>query len=247
MENSGIYKITNLVNNKIYIGSAINFRKRKNLHLWQLRKNKHGNKYLQNAFNKYGEDSFEFILLTNYPIKDLLVVEQIFINTFNPEYNILKIAGSRLGCKHSEETKRKISLANKGNIASEETRKKLKQVNLGKKYTLEHVEKVRQANLGTKRSDETRARISKAKLGKKQSIEHINNRIKSTQVAIVQLTKDGEYIQEFDSIEVARKNLKLHNSNISSCCRYEAGLKYNGKITGGFRFMYKKDYKKINK
>ena len=51
--NSGIYLIINLQNNKFYVGSAVNVRKRKNKHLQQLRKNKHDNQYLLKEFCKY--------------------------------------------------------------------------------------------------------------------------------------------------------------------------------------------------
>ena len=47
---SGIYRIRNLTNNKFYIGSAINLNKRKNQHFHYLRNNKHHNKPLQNSF-----------------------------------------------------------------------------------------------------------------------------------------------------------------------------------------------------
>jgi len=59
----GVYKIINTVNNKCYIGSSINIRKRKSQHQLRLRNNKHGNIYLQNAWNKYGEDKFVFEII----------------------------------------------------------------------------------------------------------------------------------------------------------------------------------------
>ena len=54
----GIYKITNLVNGKIYIGSAIRIDRRFKSHLSQLRGNYHINSHLQNAFNEYGIDNY---------------------------------------------------------------------------------------------------------------------------------------------------------------------------------------------
>lgn len=57
----GIYMIMNLINNKLYIGSTKNFRKRKNEHFNSLRKNKHYSSHLQNAWNKYGEKNFIFM------------------------------------------------------------------------------------------------------------------------------------------------------------------------------------------
>lgn len=59
---SGIYIITNKINNKFYIGSATNFRKRYNVHNSNFKKNKNS-KYLQRAYNKYGEENFEFQII----------------------------------------------------------------------------------------------------------------------------------------------------------------------------------------
>ena len=56
----GVYKIINLINGKVYIGSAKNFSVRFNQHIKSLEKNKHQNKHLQNAFNQYGTDNFLF-------------------------------------------------------------------------------------------------------------------------------------------------------------------------------------------
>jgi len=60
---SGVYKITNKVNGKIYIGSAKLFKVRANRHISSLKKNKHQNKHLQASFNKYGEGAFLFEVL----------------------------------------------------------------------------------------------------------------------------------------------------------------------------------------
>lgn len=54
----GIYQIKNKINGKVYIGQSINIEKRLKRHLNDLRKLKHRNQHLQNAFNKYGEKSW---------------------------------------------------------------------------------------------------------------------------------------------------------------------------------------------
>ncbi len=105
---SGIYIITNKVNNKRYIGSSINLLQRKGKHFRDLRANRHDNSRLQRSFNKHGEDQFEFEILFTCPESEILRIEQIFINCYNPEYNILRIAYSTLGFKHSPETIQKL-------------------------------------------------------------------------------------------------------------------------------------------
>lgn len=108
-----IYKITNIINNKIYIGSASYFDKRIGTHISRLRRNKHDNKYLQSAYNKYGEINFTFSILEETTKELLLVKEQNYLDfykSYNREigYNLVKIAGSNTGYKMSEEAKEKI-------------------------------------------------------------------------------------------------------------------------------------------
>lgn len=59
----GVYEIKNTENDKIYIGSSKNFDARWEKHRQKLEANRHYNQYLQNAWNKYGEDTFEFNIL----------------------------------------------------------------------------------------------------------------------------------------------------------------------------------------
>ena len=79
---SGVYKLTNKNNNKVYIGSAKRFKERWNQHAASLRRNKHYNKYLQADFNKCGEEAFVFevIEIIEGTKEDRLVVEQRYIN-----------------------------------------------------------------------------------------------------------------------------------------------------------------------
>ncbi|MBF1054549.1 MAG: GIY-YIG nuclease family protein, partial [Parvimonas sp.] len=91
---SCIYEIRNKINNKVYIGSTIDFKQRKATHLKELRRGKHANSHLQNAWNKYGEDNFIFKIIERCSIENLLIREQYYINLFYGEncYNIQKIA-----------------------------------------------------------------------------------------------------------------------------------------------------------
>jgi len=110
----GIYKITNIINSKIYVGSAINLNKRNKKHLYDLKHNIHHSIHLQRAWGKYGEDNFSFEVIEYIEDKDILKErEQYWIDTLNVcdinyGYNILPTAGNSLGYKMSEEDKKKI-------------------------------------------------------------------------------------------------------------------------------------------
>lgn len=108
---SGVYKIHCASNDKVYIGSAIDIKRRWRKHKSSLANNCHANKHLQNAWNKYGEYSFEFTILEETTDKDaLLNIEQVYINNSSNElFNIRKIAESNLGLRHTSETKSKMS------------------------------------------------------------------------------------------------------------------------------------------
>lgn len=115
-----IYKIENLLNHKQYIGSTKDFLSRKRNHLNLLRKNKHHSKYLQRAYNKYGEKTFSFSIL-EYCAKSVNILqrEQQFIDLMLPHYNLCKVAGSRFGVKASFATIEKLKIAHKGQKVSD--------------------------------------------------------------------------------------------------------------------------------
>ena len=127
---TGIYKIVNIVNGKIYIGSALNIYNRifgssSISHLKALKNNNHINKKLQNSFNKYGEDSFEFFIVEKCIKEELLIREQYYLDTLcfaknykkfsKYSFNICPNAGSPLGKKASNKTKKILSISKKGN------------------------------------------------------------------------------------------------------------------------------------
>ena len=112
--NCGIYKIYNKQNHKFYIGSSKNLRKRRNRHFQELKRGVHKNIILQQAYNKYGYDNFEFIIIENVEQSLLINREQFYIDSLNPQYNINKTANSSLGVKRREETKEKVRQANLG-------------------------------------------------------------------------------------------------------------------------------------
>ncbi|MEK6882406.1 MAG: GIY-YIG nuclease family protein [Nanoarchaeota archaeon] len=88
---SGIYSITNSVDNRFYIGSTVCFSKRFRDHRYRLIRREHYNKYLQSFSNKYGVESMSFNIL--YLCKNTCLVynEKLWIDTFNPQFNLKKI------------------------------------------------------------------------------------------------------------------------------------------------------------
>ena len=95
----GIYKITNKLNGKFYIGSASDLYARQSEHFDKLRKGIHKNPYLQNSYNKYNVENFNFEILKIVNKEELLDCEQWFLDTLSPHYNINPLATSRLGAK----------------------------------------------------------------------------------------------------------------------------------------------------
>lgn len=132
----GIYRIINTVNGKSYIGkTGMNFGDRWDCHRAQLNGGYHDNPHLQNAWNKYGQDAFEFEVIETVDDVSLLnELEIAYINQYREKDECYNISdggdgGYLLGKHMSEDTKKKIGEKNKANMTgrklSEETRKKM--------------------------------------------------------------------------------------------------------------------------
>lgn len=119
-----IYKITNGIDGKFYIGSTNNLIKRYYTHINHIRTNKNTCIKLIRAVNKYGEDNFKFEIVCECSTEEILKTEQDYIDNLNPHYNVAKIAGSNLGIKRTEEVKLKKSASQKENWKDETYRTK---------------------------------------------------------------------------------------------------------------------------
>lgn len=159
---SVIYQIMNNITGDFYIGSTINFPKRKSTHLRNLRMGKHHSPILQRAWNKYGSSNFSFNILENVePELNLLSRENYYIQKHRPKYNIAKDAKSpMLGRKHSEKTKQLMKQRpivkgknhyNYGKKASFDTIKKQIQSRLGRKHRPDTILKMKES--GKKRKN----------------------------------------------------------------------------------------------
>lgn len=87
---SGIYMIKNEINNKFYIGSTKNFKKRFMIHKSRLKNNNHDNVHLQKSYNKYG-DVFSYIILEFVEIEKLLKIEQEYLDKYKNDKNLYNI------------------------------------------------------------------------------------------------------------------------------------------------------------
>lgn len=107
----GIYRFTNLINGKSYIGSSVNLDKRFRCYFsldWLESELKRANSKIYRSLIKNGYSNFSLEILEYCEESKAINREQYYIDLCQPEYNILKIAGSRLYSKHSEETIAKI-------------------------------------------------------------------------------------------------------------------------------------------
>lgn len=190
-----IYLITNLVNNKKYVGftSQNPPNKRWNCHI-----NGSGIT-VSNAIQKYDKENFKFeVILQGWDREHVLSMETYFIkefNTLSPNgYNLttggeltiysneskIKMSIARKGVysgknhplygkPRSDDTKEKLRKANIGKIIPQEIRDKISKSNNGKgrniKLSDEHKQKLRLANLGNSHSQETKDKISKSSMG----------------------------------------------------------------------------------
>lgn len=118
---SGIYAIVNTLNNHKYIGSSMHVRDRLYQHRALLRRNRHHSIHLQNAYNKYGEDKFIWVILEMCePIRDTLIyIEQKYLD-LKPEYNIAQLASCPAQLHQSQETKDKRAAKLRGRKRSKE-------------------------------------------------------------------------------------------------------------------------------
>lgn len=175
MENSGVYEIVNTVNGHKYIGSAVNIKSRWRSHFYHLNKNKHHSSHLQNAWNKFGADCFEFSVVEYCDKAKLIEREQFYIDKEKPSYNICQTAGSCLGRITSDEARRKISMARTGTHPSEEALCKISGANnhnFGRPLSAKTRAKMGEAHtgntnmLGKHLTSETRVKMSKAHIDK---------------------------------------------------------------------------------
>ncbi len=197
-----IYKATNKVNGKVYIGFDSNWPRRKKKHEQQA-KNGNFKQYFHHALNKYGLDSFEWsVIKENAVLEDeiLLIREHETFYETGKGYNLTMGGEGKLGYTISEETRKKMSeSAKKRKVTperlailhknaqkmresghTEETKRKISEAHKGKNKSQDH-RKALSDNHASKnvngvfyQSQEYKEKMSKALKGKKRTQEQID-------------------------------------------------------------------------
>lgn len=185
---SGIYKLTNITNDRIYIGSCKEFKARWSQHEKSLQTSKHTNTFLLNDFNKCGTEAFVFEVLevVEGTKEERLAREQFYIDQLYDKqkqcYNIRKEAVSREGSRNKQpyvtthvctnETRDKISENSKKmwSTRSNEDRSKMA-ATMASGRTKETYEKVSQKLTGRVLSPEHAAKARET--GQKSSLARI--------------------------------------------------------------------------
>ena len=240
-----VYKTTNLVNGKIYIGQHTT----ENIDDGYMG----SGVYLRMAFGKRGKENFkcEILKMVDGSKEDLNNAEEYYIKQYKDKvgwgmmYNATEFAGGgwNKGISHpvSEETKKKISEANKGHHHSEETKKNMSEARKGIKLSEETKKKMSEAfkgrpgwNKGIKHTDEARKKMSEALKGhtiseetkKKISEAHKNHPSFSKKVLCIETNI------VYPSIGEASRQTGITYQNISGVCREKQ------KTTGGYHWKY---------
>ncbi len=153
------YKITNLINNKTYIGQSVNPEERWKRHKFYAESGRKC-QYLHHAMSKCGIDNFQFEIISSGIVQDQLeidleeenIIQQWNSRSFAEGYNVRPGGSTRGRWSHSPETRTKLSQqwklvhtsesiervasANKGRVMPEDQKRKISQANKGKKFSL---------------------------------------------------------------------------------------------------------------
>ena len=274
-----IYLIKNKVNGKCYVGqtqkekgfdyryycSGEGIERVYNYHKSLREHNRSYNEHLLRSIEKYGFKAFEVIKYLDYAfsLEELNIKEKVYIQLYNSlknGYNETLGGEGTEGRPHSEETRQKISEANKGGnhpmygkYHTEETKQKMSKIKKGENnpmhgnhHSEEVKQKIREGNKGKHLSNEAKQKISEAKKGEnnpmygnhhsEEAKQKISEARKGKYVGENHPRAKAVYCYELDEIRLCAKEwakeLCLYGTRITCCC------KGRQKSTGGYHFRY---------
>lgn len=241
-----IYLRTNRYNGKKYVGQATNLEERQRK--WNSLSQHYAGKAIYNARKKYGIEAFDFEILKECEDEELNYWEKYYIEKLNTKvpngYNMTDGGEGRSGSSVSEETRKKLSEAQKGEKNNmygknhtEETKKKISETLKGRKFSEETKKKMSEKKKGIKRSEETKKKLSEANKGKHLSEETKKKLSEIRSKTVLQIDNNtNKVIAEFHSIIEIKRQLGYSKGNICQCC--------NGKRKTAYGYIWR--YKEIN-
>jgi len=229
----GVYKIINVVNNKFYVGSTNDFKRRKTRHFSELRNGRHNNRYLQAAWVKHGEQAFVFVIVEDLPEDtDLLTAENIWLKEHVGKdycYNIGVDATAP-------------SLGLSGELSPTYGRKRTPeelaaQSWKGRTHTSESKEKIKQHLIGKPKSAAVRAKISATLSGEGNYWHDKKRPDHGAKVSrAIEVYKDGVLVKVYDSIKALRDELGLKPPTVNRALK--SGIKIVRGNFVGYSFKY---------
>lgn len=244
-----IYKATNKVNGKAYIGFDSNWPNRKAGHLYNSKNVTNKTSYFHNAIRKHGWENFEWVVIKeNATLEDeIILIEEhktFFIDGFG--YNLTKGGDGNLGWIMPEETKKKISEKAKGNKnclgrkLSNDTKRKISDANIGKeskckgkpsplrnrKQTKETIDKRVESRAGYKHTEKTKEKIRLAK----------SNQI-PTENQIRVLRENAQKMKETGHTYETKRKISIKNKGKTITQEHKRNISLNhaaSKETGAF-------------
>lgn len=155
-----VYAIANMASGVVYVGSTIqrSYKKRWRHHRWALRSHKHGNRYLQRAWDKYGEKAFDFVVLeyVDGPDRNILAREKQSLDVFRLIGGVYNLSleprrGPWYGKHLSSEHRARIGKGCRGKTISEEHRAAIGRAHKDMIHSDEALKKMAEASLGNER------------------------------------------------------------------------------------------------
>lgn len=215
MRDSGIYLITVRRPNDLplyYVGQSKNINKRFGQHKSALRNNRHRNKRLQYAFNKYGAETILFDVLETCDVSDLDNYEFWWLSQsvgFDRVCNVGIHPAAPMRCvKFSDDHCKKISAAISGENHYSRRRGPMPQ---------EHRDAISRGVSGKTRSAESRARYSTATLGSKNPMFGMSGLLSARAQSVRGTSVSTGEVIEFDSMNLAESE-GFRQEQISKCC-----------------------------
>ena len=185
---SGIYMIRCKETGKIYIGKSVNVKSRYQCHLADLKREKHGNPYMQNAFQKHGKDAFEFIIV-QYCEKEKLLEREYFWMEFyesrNPEKGFNIIFDCKKEQKKEEVTNTDLYKKNMADIVNKRWS--------DPKYAKKNIEAIQKAHEERKARGETLSCLTEESKKKAYESCHTEKFLKGLSERTYKQLEDPEY------------------------------------------------------